>query len=135
MRRDREAWQSVSASESWHDLAHLPRISANLDEWPGTSKKLKQKEILETACDFNALKLASQAYDEGSIPFTRSIFSKHLDNVASKIAPKLHRLDCDLRGSRTKHVASSFAPSRPRMYASPIAWNSLLKRRAPPKRG
>jgi len=48
------------------------RFSANIGESARTSKTLTNRDVSEKKNDFKGLKSASQAYDEGSIPFTRS---------------------------------------------------------------
>jgi hypothetical protein len=58
----------------WHNLAHLLRIPANFPEHPRNSKILNFKAFRENAQNPKTPKTASQAYDEGSIPFTRSTF-------------------------------------------------------------
>jgi hypothetical protein len=58
----------------WHDLAHGTRISGNFGESPRTPKTLIKKGDSEKTNDIKGPKSASQAYDEGSIPFTRSSF-------------------------------------------------------------
>ena len=62
----------------WHDLAHSSRISANNRETVRTAKTLMIKGFLKILNNFRSLKMASQAYDEGSIPFTRSSFLKEI---------------------------------------------------------
>jgi protein SCO1/2 len=54
-------------------LAHSLGIPGNILESSGTPKTLKNLYKSETFNDIKALGMASQAYDEGSIPFTRSI--------------------------------------------------------------
>jgi hypothetical protein len=61
--------------QAWHNLAHSIGISGNIPESPRTPKILKQQQKYENFTDIKALRMASQAYDEGSIPFTRSIIS------------------------------------------------------------
>jgi hypothetical protein len=61
--------------QAWHNLAHSIGISGNIPESPRTPKILKQQQKYENFTDIKALRMASQAYDEGSIPFTRSVIS------------------------------------------------------------
>jgi hypothetical protein len=62
----------LDTGPAWHNLAHSLGIPANSQESPGTSKTLTNLNYLGNINDINGPKLASQAYDEGSIPFTRS---------------------------------------------------------------
>jgi hypothetical protein len=64
-----------SRSEIWHNLAHSSRISGNFGDAPGTFKHLKTRGDLANVNVIKSFGLASQAYDEGSIPFTRSILN------------------------------------------------------------
>ena len=64
--------------EFWHDLAHGTRISGKIGESWRTSKTLIQKDESKNVNDVKGPKSASQAYDEGSIPFTRSNLFKDL---------------------------------------------------------
>ncbi|MGH7075760.1 MAG: hypothetical protein ACREFD_16410 [Stellaceae bacterium] len=66
-RRTVEGYEKI-----WHNLAHGTRKAQNIGESPGTSKTLMKNVKMEKQNDFKRPKLASQAYDEGSIPFTRS---------------------------------------------------------------
>jgi hypothetical protein len=54
-------------------LAHALGIPRNILEAPTTPKILKKLRKDQNIDDINGLRMASQAYDEGSIPFTRSI--------------------------------------------------------------
>jgi hypothetical protein len=56
----------------WTKLDHGPRKLAQLGESPRMSKLLGRKGIRKRSRKLNTLKSDSQAYDEGSIPFTRS---------------------------------------------------------------
>jgi hypothetical protein len=50
----------------------------NCPEPPGNSKILKSFWFSENGRDIKGRKIASQAYDEGSIPFTRSnVFNRY----------------------------------------------------------
>lgn len=62
----------------WHDLAHGTRISGNFGESPRTDKTLIINTNFENQNGVKGLRLASQAYDEGSISFTRSKLSLFL---------------------------------------------------------
>jgi len=53
-------------------LAHSLRTLANTGESLGTSKTLTNTDLSKKLNDIKGPKTASQAYDEGSIPFTRS---------------------------------------------------------------
>ncbi len=57
---------------SWHNLAHALGIPRNILEAPITPKILKKLRKDQNIDDIKGLRMASQAYDEGSIPFTRS---------------------------------------------------------------
>jgi hypothetical protein len=59
------------------------RIPANTGESPGTSKTLARNDVPEKLNDIKGPKTASQAYDEGSIPFTRSNQTKHFLRATS----------------------------------------------------
>jgi hypothetical protein len=62
-------------------LGHGPRISGNQNEPPRNSKTLKPKAFLARILKNQASNLASQASDEGSIPFTLSmIFGRRLQD-------------------------------------------------------
>jgi len=71
-------------------LAHSLGISANIQESTGMSKTLIKTDFSEEPNGIKRLKTASQAYDEGSIPFTRqSAKSSPLPIAAAsvKVAP------------------------------------------------
>jgi hypothetical protein len=59
-------------STAWHNLAHSLAIPANIQESAETSKTLMNLKYFENLNDIKGAKMASQAHDEGSIPFTRS---------------------------------------------------------------
>jgi hypothetical protein len=80
-------------------LAHSLGIPGNILESSGTPKTLKNLHKSETFNDIKALGMASQAYDEGSIPFTRSmninkIDKKHFTRVhfGTEWHPRRHRM-------------------------------------------
>jgi len=58
--------------KAWHNLAHGTRISTFNRENQRTAKTLIRKGYLEMLNLIKRVKSISQAYDEGSIPFTRS---------------------------------------------------------------
>jgi hypothetical protein len=68
-------------------LARSFGISANRAESPGTLKTLIKNDYFENTNDINAPKTASQAYDEGSIPFTRSKPSQKQRCCARRAVP------------------------------------------------
>jgi hypothetical protein len=70
------ALHQLEASWLWHNLAHWHRTAGKIGEPNGTHKQLKHKVYSEKMNDINGPKSASQAYDEGSILFTRSNFTQ-----------------------------------------------------------
>jgi hypothetical protein len=64
--------RALDGALAWHNLAHSLGIPANTQESSGTSKTLMNLIHSESLNDVKAAKMASQALDEGSIPFTRS---------------------------------------------------------------
>jgi hypothetical protein len=66
---------AAAPDPAWHALAPSFGIPGNIWESPRTHKTLKNVCKCKSANDMKALGTASQAYDEGSIPFTRSMIS------------------------------------------------------------
>jgi hypothetical protein len=81
----------------WHDLAHSSRISANNRETVRMGKTLMIKGLWKSLNNSRGLKMASQAYDEGSIPFTRSKISQLQRHITMGRMPRRWR-----RGSATR---------------------------------
>ncbi len=69
---DRWPLRLESRGLPWANLGHGSRKSGNPHEPPRTSKTLKLKSLLPNPLECLLSDLASQASDEGSIPFTRS---------------------------------------------------------------